>query len=549
MKLSRWHERFKWVTKEALAQPISKEREKQLLEEKNLLSVPDIRDKYPKGGKGGTKRGRGYKDIIKEVEVEDLFQTDDPRLRSWIAVEADKIGIIDGKEYVIVRHKKPTKTKDGHIVVVGPLVRNEDGKFDASQSTVTPSVLPYSEYIDKIQVPPEAIQKNLDAINSEIKTHNDFLDKMDKRIAEGKGSTVTVLPLQITRAEEAIKNRIRVLDEQRKSIEDATTKRQEQAEAGMEAIEGTYENLKGDGSDISPQDYAILLLERKFHSVESLESLKNELANEQMPFEPQINELLRKFIMSVVDWQIQERQKEIQKQEDAAGTREERKMDESELPQMKELLFQRIAPVESLKGTVKKSQEYYSPMAMLSAKDFTSQSIDRDHSELMAVLNSLEQAKQTIVDLPSKTNEYITGEGAYRLQEIEAFVKNTDVFLRRYAEPVLVESEGGLQLSPKLLGNQGQLGNSLVAIVLKQIRASVQSELDRIKGGKAPEGVEGVEGAEEVEEVVAPEKTPTKEAVPGKRVPAEASGQKGQTKIEKMSETFWKSFERRGRLR
>lgn len=537
MRLYRAHERLAWLNKDAMAEPIDKEREKKMVEEHGLISIPDIRDKYPKGGKGGTKRGRGYKDIIKEVGVEDLFQTDDPRLRSWISVEADKIGVIDGKEYVIVRHKKPTKTLDGHIVVVGPLVRNKEGKIDASQSTLTPSVLSYADYIDKIQVPPEVIQKNLDAINSEIKTHNEFLDKMDKRIQTGKGSTVTVLPLQIHRAEEAIKNRIKVLDEQRKAIEEATLKKEEQAEVGMSALEETYEKTKGGGTNISPQDYAILLLERKFHSVDTLESLKNELANEQMPFDPQTNELLRKFIVSVIDWQIQERQKESQGRAEQEEAREERKMDESELPQMKEMLFEKIAPVESLKGTVQKSKEYYSPMAMLSSGDFTSQSLDRDHSELMAVLNSLEQAKQTIIDLPSKTNEFITGQGAYRLQELEGFMKNTDVFLKRYVEPVLIQSEKGMELNPKLLGNQGALGNSLVAIVLKQIRASVQSELGRIQSGKAPEGME---------EVVEPEKTPAKTPEPIAKTPAEASKK---TKIQKMAETFWKSFERRTRLR
>jgi len=535
MKLTKAEDRFGWISKKAFAQPLSKEREKALFEEQGMLSVPDVRDKYPKGGKGGTAKGRGYRDIIKEVAVQDLFETDDPRLRSWVSIESDKIGVIDGQEYVILSYNKPTKTKDGTILVIGPLVRDENGKFSSELSTLTPTVLPYGEYIDKIQVSPEKIKQNIDAINEDIKAHNEFLDRVDKRVQEGKGATVTILPLQLARAEESIRKRLQTLVNQKESIETGALKQREQSEAGMNALEQTYEEAKAGGGNVSPQDYAILLLERKFHSVATLEELRASIVNEVMPFNPQVNVLLRNFIMGVIEWQIQERQKEIAKNITQDVARAERKMDEADLPQMEERLYDKIAPIEKLKGTVRKTTEYYSPKSMISSDDFTINSIDRDHAELTSVLNALEQAKQTIIDLPTKGNEFLRGEGAVEITKMEDFMRATDIFLKRYVEPVTMDANdnGELDLNPKLLGNRGELGNSLIAVVLKQIRASIKAELDRIKEGRGPGPM------------IVQERVPV--GAPAEVLEEPVANVVG--KIQKMSALLWKAFEERMRIR
>jgi len=531
MKLIPVKKQMSWITKEALAAPFTGKQEKEL-GEKGLVQIPDTRDKYPKGKKGGRKGSWGYKDIIKEVGAEDLFQTDDPKLRTWLKLNAKKIVVIEGQEYVVWHTKKPTK-KDtaGQILAIGPLVRTEDGKIDSDKSSFKPQEFAWDKYADQIQLAPDIIQKQLDEVNVEIQHYNDFVGKTIEKMKEGKTASVTVLPLQIKHAEEAIERRLKTLEAQKKSIEEGAAKTQEQTAAGMGAIEETYESVKG-GQDISPQDYAILLLERKFHSVATLEQLRNEIGQEQMPFDQETNAILIKFILAVIDWQIQEREAEKAKRQEEQVAREERK-EEEDLPEMQQMFLQKVAPIEKLKGTYQKAKKFYSPEAMGSSSRMATGTIDQDYSELSSVLGSLQQARNSVIELPTKTNEYITGDGAFRLQEIQAFINSADLFVKRYKTSPFVDTEAGLELNPKLLGTSGTLGNVIVAMALRQIILSVDAELTRIKAGKQP-------GAgEKIEQVKEPVKEPVQEPIQATQ----------DLKIKRLSEIFWQSFENKWRLK
>jgi len=533
MKLRPRQDQLDWISKEAFAAPMTEKQEK-ALGNQGLVQIPDVRNKYPKGNVGGRKGSWGYKDIIKEVGAEDLFETSDPKLRTWLKLNADKIVVIEGQEYIVWNTKKPNKKSDleGKILAVGPLVRDAEGKIDSEKSSFKPKEFSYAKYAEQMQTAPDILKKKLDEANVEIQSYNNFVDKTVAKMEEGKGASVTVLPLQLKHAEGAIERRLSTLAGQKKSIEEGLAKTQEQAQAGMQALNETSQE------GLSPQDYAILLLEQKFHSVATLQQLKGEIANVQMPFDQETNTILQNFIVSVVDWQLVEREKEIQKREEAGQARTERK-EEEDLPEMKQMLLQKVAPLEKLKGAYKKVNQFYSPEAMTSQRGFTTETIDQDYSELSAVLGSIQQARESIIALPSKTNAFITGEGAYRLQEIESFVNNADLFVKRYQTNPFVETEAGLEINNKLLGTSGTLGNSIVAMALRQIILSVNAEIERIKTGTTPPQAQDGK----VEMVKEPITEPTVEPV---REPTNASKKNN---MERLSEIFWQSFEEGMRLK
>ena len=116
MKISRVNDYGEWINKEALAQPFSEEQAKELAE-KGVLSIPDVADTYPKGGKGGRKGFYGYKDILQETGMVDVFKTEDPKLRKLYIPKAENIVLIDNNEYFLadVQKSKDYKRTGEHV--------------------------------------------------------------------------------------------------------------------------------------------------------------------------------------------------------------------------------------------------------------------------------------------------------------------------------------------------------------------------------------------------------------------------------------------------
>jgi len=518
-----------WI-KMAMAYPIPSAKSQELAE-KGYYSVPDIEKKFPKGGL------TEHKKILEETGAGQLFGPAGVKLRKWYLPKQKNIVFIDGKEYFLLHVEKSGtegrgKNKvavPGRIVVQGPIVRGSNGKIDFQNTGYQRKEFDYDVYKDQIQRSPAVVKENLDEINGFVDKYNEFVDKQIKKT---KGSSLTILPLQIKWAEDLIKDRLQTLIEQKKSF---TTGKKS---AGVsEVYDYMLEGVRSKQiTDISPQDYALLLLERKFHSVPSLQELKNEIVNEKMPFDDNTNDILKKYLNAVIDWQIKVRQDEEAKKTQQVEEREERI--EGDLPEMKKLFLDNVKKIENLPGTYDKASGFYSPHGFGASEHEATQTIDRDHSELTAILGSLERARHSIIELPEATNVFLQGEGSMKLEQINEFMKNAELFLKRYKESPFIETEQGLEINPKLFGRQGTMGNALIAVVLRQIILSTTKEIERIKAGKQPEiSMEGkVEPkkdmpVDKVDRVEKDEKIPEKTA--------------NKVDVKKLSGYLWQVFENR----
>jgi hypothetical protein len=511
-----WESMDNNLSKEAMAYPVTDELARGL-GEKGIYDVSDIERKYPKGGI------KEHDAILQETGADKIFGPEGIKARKWYVPRQKNIVMIDGKEYFLL-HVQETGTsgrgKDkvavpGKVIVIGPIVRDVNGQVDYKKTDYRKKELPYDNVKDQIARSPQVVKENIDEMNKYINKYNEFVDAQKEKT---KGATVTILPLQIKWAEDLIKDRLNELIAQKKGLEASKGQKEDVTQDASGALSSILEGVRGGQiKNISPQDYAVLLLERKFHSIPSLEELKGEINNEKMPFDEKVNSTLKSYLLKVIDWQIAKRKDD-----------KEEEPQEAVLPEMKNMFLEKVKNIEMLPGKYDKAPGYYSPYGMQASGHEATSSIDEDFSDLTAILGSLERSRHTIIDLPQATNEFLRGDGALRLQQVKVFANDATKFFERYKTTPFIETEAGLQVNPRLFGRHGTMGNALIAIILRQVIISVNKEIDRINAGGTPPSVEpGKKPIEEKKE----EKT-TQEA-------------KGKIDIQKLSGALWQTFERR----
>jgi hypothetical protein len=302
--------------------------------------------------------------------------------------------------------------------------------------------------------------------------------------------------------------------------------RDSKKDVGNEAYRGLMEDSKGGKiTDMSPHDYILMLLEKKYHSLPSLNELKAEIIGEKMPFDEQTNTILKNFVNRIIDWQIAERQKDEAKKQKEKNERQERIED---IESVKELTLEKINVIDDLPGKYQKATEYFSPETMITQMHEATTGISQDYNELKAIRDALTGARQVIIELPSKKSKDISEVAMRQIQEL---LNQSKVFIKRYKVDPFVKTEKGTEINPKLFGSRGTLGNGLISVVLRHIITSVEEELNRIN---------------EVRPLVEtqPEKTPV---APTSPLPQPVAYTKSQ--INKISEGLWGFFTNRMRLK
>jgi len=510
-------------TKQAMAQPFSPEVSKDLAG-RGVYSIPDVTDEFPKGGK------TPHTKILKNTGADTIFGENTPKIRKIYMPKNDRIVSIDGKEYFLMETEKSTKTRDGYFLLMGPVARDSNGKIDHENTGNTSVKVSYNQYKDQIAQSPIELKQKIDMVNAFVDKYNDFVDKSQDK----KFGTVTTLPLQIDWAERLIQERIKTLDSMIKSRDDNANKQKETLEKVKEVRKNLTEDVSSGKIKTTPANYVVSILEQAFHSVPTLEELKSKLAslNEaDMPFDLNANSILKKYMLAVVDWQIKARNDEKAKkgQEDVERSN---RIEDQELDEIRELVLEKIKRVETIPGKYKKSTGYYGPEFAESSKHEADETQERDKDELMQVLATLTRARQTIIDLPNKSNVYITGEGSVRLSQIQAFIDAAKIFIRRYKTDPFVKEGDEVKINPKLFSaSTSGLGNSLVSVALRQIILSVEQEIKKITEG--------------TQDKVSPERTePTKTEKIEQPVTSD-----NKVNIKKLSSVLWQAFEGRMRIR
>jgi hypothetical protein len=522
------------IQKEAMAEPLSPEKAKEWAG-RGQFEISDFSEEFPKG-----HTQRDYNTILEETGAGKLFGADIPKLRKFYMPALKNIVSIDGKEYFLVHVEKSKDTGrapnkqhvDGYFQVFGPIIRkqNKNQTIDWDKTPRKPINFSYDKYADQVKRSPEVVKDKIDTINEFIADHNSFVEKEKNRSSRN----ITTLPLQIARAEKVIQKRLKDIEGIQESVEKPDAKGKAKTQQATEDLQALRGDIVGGKIKTSPANYAVAILETKFHSVTTLKELKQELTTLTPPFDPNTNEILLKYLNRVVDWQIQKREEEAAKKQIDITQKEERK--ESDLPEMKEFLLKNIKPIEKLPGQYDKTPGYFSPEGVDLQTHEIGETTSSDYEELSAILGSLNHARQTIIDLPTASNEYLLENGKARLNQILAFMENAKMFAKRYKEPVLVPSKEDpelIEINSKLFSKTSAgLGNALIAVILNQIIQSVTNEINRITAPSQPPVEVGGEKTLET----------TPESV---REPVA----KSKNLITRMAELLWIPFQDRMRLK
>ncbi len=516
------------VVKTALAQPLSPEKSKEWAG-RGQFSSDYAEEKFPKGGK------TEHKTILQETGAAELFGDNVPKLRKFYMPKLSNIVIIDGKEYFLTHVEKSTKKFDGFFEILGPITRNQDKTIDWEATPSYPKKVSYNQFKDEIKRSPQEVNEKIAKINKFIEEHNKMVDKQGK-----KQANITNLPLQIDRAERMLKDRIKEIDEMNKNVQKSSDKNKDRGQKAISDLSSLREDVMSGKVKATPQDYAVSVLETKFHNTNTLKDLKKELSTIKPPFDEKTNGIIIRYLDAVVDWQIKEREEEAKAKALEAEQRQERK--ESDLPEMKEALLKKIRTIEKLpSGEYDKASGYFGPEFTATQAHEIDTSQTTDYNELSSVLNSLTRSRQTIIDLPKKDLSYLRGEGEGKLGQIQGFIDDAKMFIKRYKENVFVESKDNpeeLEINTKLFSKTTTgLGNALIAVVLNQIINAVQEELSRI-------------GALELRDTTKnnPNEVPPNETAKKPTAPTEkTSGNK--IDIKRMSELLWVPFQNRMNLK
>ena len=208
----------------------------------------------------------------------------------------------------------------------------------------------------------------------------------------------SVLTWQIQWAEDMINERLATIEAQTKGFK--SPDRKEKKDIGNKAYESLESDYKsGKIPDMSPHDYVLMLLERKYHSKPSLEQLSQDIKNEKMPFDEKTNDILKKFLEQIINWQIRVRSEEEAKAQTDLDEKQKRMED---LESVQELTLEKINFIDDLPGEYKKAKEFVSPESIVTQVHEATTGMSQKYEELKLVRDALNGAKQVILDLPSK---------------------------------------------------------------------------------------------------------------------------------------------------
>jgi len=494
-----------WIKKEAMSVPITDDQRRQMAQE-GIYVLVDILDKLPTTGK------RQVEQTIKSLQeqgVDDFFSVLDPKnaimLPGIYRADPSKLIEIDGHEYYVVNVTEPREVKRKSVIngmeyQKGDTYSGEIICMDVE--TGLPVPFTYNEVIDKIKTPSGNREQTLAEINNEIIAWNKRVEAIENAIGPTK------LALQVSWAENKIRDRIGVLDSQ---IEAFTSKQQnplQNYQGYMNWEQSLREGVKNGSFNLRDVFDSLLFLYQS-NAQALLAGIQD--GTVQVPDE------LRQGLLAIAAQEMQ-----LKGEKDIAVMQKDReKQDrmEEELPQDKGAIEETLSPLtmedipEEKYKTLKQNRTLGHWAKSI---QITIDGIQKNKEHLEVVSGALMELRGYIAELQKgqrAKNFLRSSEGQPIVHNLRNFLDVAQTFIKRYSVDIMVDNK----VNPALMGRSGTTGNALLAVALNRIYAIIKKTLDEVE---APELVDSA--------------------------PVEASNK---SKIEKMSDIFWGSFENRMRIR
>ena len=422
---------------------------KSLMEQEGIRLLHDINPFLP-----NTKK-RELKNLLLEIGIEGLS------LPKIFYPQDKNVVTYKNKEYYYLHHEKPKGKNVGKLWLL-------------DLQTGEPIELPYEGTVEQLNLTDSERREQVrNTANKAIGEWNSKIDKLDKNVG------LVTIPLRVQRVLKLVDQRLIDLNGQKKAIES-------QSEYGTKGSEQwkteSLEALKsGKLNDQDAIDTALFWYQEK----------PEELLNDLSTFN--ISEKVKQVLINIVNIEIANKTKEIEKKKETWEARENRM--EGELPEIKEPF---VSPVSEFEpgtlpgGSVQKPNAYRSFESRKFQQPQKIKEIDFQIKVIENVREALQKINSQIAGMQKGqfTEEYLMSpKGGEILSNMKFLLDAAYGFIKKYSESIFTE-EG--KVNPKLFGSTGNIGNVELAVEMNRlynaVRKAVQS---RPKIYPKPETVPG----------------------------------------------------------
>ena len=494
-----------WMDRLAMPIPISDEQRQEMAGEGVYVTDDQFTNELPLTKKTKIKE---IMNSLKENEASDFFANLDPKeaivLPAIYKADPSLLVDIDGHNYYIINVEKPKvagrkQTKNGIEYLKGDNIPGKIIAMDSESGLPVPFI--YEQVIDRIKTPTENKERLLASLNKEIEAWNKRVDTIEK------AAGATKLALQVAWAEGQVQSRIEELDGQIESITQNQQNNLDVTHPGYTAWMDSVKEAIANGNLNLRDAFHSLVYIHQSNPQALLEGLENGTI--------QVPEELRAGLIAVAaqELQLKGEKEMVQMQKDVT---EEARLEE-DLPPGKEPVEEQLRPLtlDEIPDTEFKKLNKYKTLGHWKAQmDRQLGSIGKDKVQLEEVKSALEGLRGYIGSLEKgqRAKSYLSSpEGQPIIDELRNFLNVSQKFIKRYSVDVIEDNT----VNPKLLGRGATGGNALLAISLNRIYSIIQRTLSDV-------------------------------TAPVEAAPVEA---KTKTKIERMSDILWQSFEDKMRLK
>jgi len=472
------HYSIKRIVKKSMAVPVTDEQRQKMADEDVFVSDSTTR-KLPNVGI------RAIKSIMQDQDIGNLDLEAVVQLPKIYFKPSEKNMVWHNEEkYILVNieeskqaGRKPNKYwKDGRIILM-------------DMQTGKPLQLSYDESYSELKPVTNLSGEILVKVKDAVELWNDRVQILRDRIAKNvdadrkRGVDITTLPLQLQWAYGKIEERINILI----TMEEALNQNLNQFSkpvSYLEWVEWLKKGVKGEpvnnGNTFTAREIldSLLFLFRTTPQqiFDASGNLANPEAKELLSYAP---EPIQKAVLALLYQEMQNVIGKKEKEEVAKQEREvrlEEDLDVSEVPELREL-----KPPESVPGQGVSKAPGFSMIEKWKQMQYQKLMGVKENKELLTnVQQSIDGLKKYLGALESgeRSRDFLrSDEGQDVVVDLREFLQDSYRFIKNYKREIVTE-EG--EISSRLYGREGTMGNALVAANLYRICAIVKGALDEV---------------------------------------------------------------------
>jgi len=464
-----------WMEINAMAVPAPSPEVVNKMKEQGLFFLQSIINRMPHTTQKDMKAAL---DKVVETGATDLFTSLDAKevidLPAIYAPDPNEVFEYNGKKYIAIDVKEPRlmgqkKTYYGTEYKKGDQYPGHAICLNIDTGKVEPILL--SEVQSKITPSTENREFTLKKLNEEVQSYNEKINAINKSTGAYK------LAMQVLSAEMKVDQRLKDLE----GIKNAVTAKMERAQGNpMEAYKMMEDELRqgiASGKYNEKDIFDTLLFLYQGNPAQ----LVSEIQSGAIKVPDSINANLLAAAAQEnkgIEAYRQEKEKETLERE--------QRIRQKEVPA--DIHEEEIRPfnLQEIPGSkYRKVDELKSFHHLVGGLRQTLKSVQRDFDELTQIKNSFAGLRKYLgaLEAGQRSKEFLaTNEGKTILSQLNDFLTKSEMFIKRYATDIIQDGK----INPQLMGREGTIGNSLLAVALTKIYNVIKGTVEEALSAPTP---------------------------------------------------------------